>query len=212
MADKQTWLFYLSISKTTCPTNLSISKIICPTKIYFKHWRCVSVQCLESYWTRNRRTATTIVHFSFHQVPITAKRTEAALNEKSVPHFYTWPAIRIKPQTFGSWVQCPIHFPTCSLQQGTSFLDLSKYGVNGAWVWMNLLPCISSQLCPVLIFTVMYVSEHNVGKWMNLLHRHISSHHCAKKKVTTMLTYPWKCTVLHCNHLGNTWKPLVLMT
>ena len=27
-----------------------------------------------------------------------------------------------------------------------------------------------------------------------------------------MLTYPWKCTVLHCNHLGNTWKPLVVMT
>ena len=27
-----------------------------------------------------------------------------------------------------------------------------------------------------------------------------------------MLTFPWKCTVLHCNHLGNTWKPLVLMT
>ena len=38
-----------------------------------------------------------------------------------------------------------------------------------------------------------------------------SVHHCAKKSVTTMLTYPWKCTVLHCNHLGNTWKPLVLM-
>ena len=36
--------------------------------------------------------------------------------------------------------------------------------------------------------------------------------HCAKKPVTTMLTYPWKCTVLHCNHLGNIWKPLVLMT
>ena len=36
--------------------------------------------------------------------------------------------------------------------------------------------------------------------------------HCANKPVTTMLTYPWKCTVLHCNHLGNTWKPLVLMT
>ena len=33
-----------------------------------------------------------------------------------------------------------------------------------------------------------------------------------KKPVTTMLTYPWKCTVLHCNHLGNTSKPLVLMT
>ena len=37
-------------------------------------------------------------------------------------------------------------------------------------------------------------------------------YHCAKKPVTTMLTYPWKCTVFHCNHLGNTWKPLVLMT
>ena len=36
--------------------------------------------------------------------------------------------------------------------------------------------------------------------------------HSTKKPVTTMLTYPWKCTVLHCNHLGNTWKPLVLMT
>ena len=36
--------------------------------------------------------------------------------------------------------------------------------------------------------------------------------HCAKKPVTTLLTYTWKCTVLHCNHLGNTWKPLVLMT
>ena len=52
------------------------------------------------------------------------------------------------------------------------------------------------------------------------LHTSILSHpqqkypmfHCAKKPVTTMLTYPWKCTVLHCNHLGNTWKPLVLMT
>ena len=28
--------------------------------------------------------------------------------------------------------------------------------------------------------------------------------HSTKKPVTTMLTYPWKCTVLHCNHLGNT--------
>ena len=36
--------------------------------------------------------------------------------------------------------------------------------------------------------------------------------HSTKNPVTTMLTYPWKCTVLHCNHLGNTWKPLVLMT
>ena len=43
-------------------------------------------------------------------------------------------------------------------------------------------------------------------------HIYFSCHHCAKKPVSTMLTYPWKCTVLHCNHLGNTWKPLVLMT
>ena len=27
---------------------------------------------------------------------------------------------------------------------------------------------------------------------------------CAKKPVTTMLTYPWKCTVLHCNHMETT--------
>ena len=39
-----------------------------------------------------------------------------------------------------------------------------------------------------------------------------SNCHSTKKPVTTMLTFPWKCTVLHCNHLGNTWKPLVLMT
>ena len=40
----------------------------------------------------------------------------------------------------------------------------------------------------------------------------MNASHSTKKPVTTMLTYPWKCTVLHCNHLGNTWKPLVLMT
>ena len=39
-----------------------------------------------------------------------------------------------------------------------------------------------------------------------------NKYHSTKKPVTTMLTYPWKCTVLHCNHQGNTWKPLVLMT
>ena len=44
------------------------------------------------------------------------------------------------------------------------------------------------------------------------LQREAVQMHSTKKPVTTMLTYPWKCTVLHCNHLGNTWKPLVLMT
>ena len=42
--------------------------------------------------------------------------------------------------------------------------------------------------------------------------RYFHYYHSTKKPVTTMLTYAWKCTVLHCNHLGNTWKPLVLMT
>ena len=53
---------------------------------------------------------------------------------------------------------------------------------------------------------VLLISVHSCWRyyWMK--------GHCAKKPVTTMLTYPWKCTVLHCNHLGNTWKPLVLMT
>ena len=45
-----------------------------------------------------------------------------------------------------------------------------------------------------------------------LIRLYPSDMHSTKKPVTTMLTYPWKCTVLHCNHLGNTWKPLVLMT
>ena len=46
---------------------------------------------------------------------------------------------------------------------------------------------------------------------ISVTHPH-NAYHFSKKPVTTMLTYPWKCTVLHCNHLGNTWKPLVLMT
>ena len=45
-----------------------------------------------------------------------------------------------------------------------------------------------------------------------IFHVCLSTRHSTKRPVTTMLTYPWKCIVLHCNHLGNTWKPLVLMT
>ena len=47
---------------------------------------------------------------------------------------------------------------------------------------------------------------------LSAFHLQLSPSTAQKKPVTTMLTYPWKCTVLHCNHLGNTWKPLVLMT
>ena len=72
--------------------------------------------------------------------------------------------------------------------------------------------CISS--APTVLFTHKLDLGINVLKG-NVLGLLVFSHtyiHCAKKPVTTMLTYPWKCTVLHCNHLGNTWKPLVLMT
>ena len=67
---------------------------------------------------------------------------------------------------------------------------------------------ISFKVCPI--------SNHN--KYPSPLYTTLKltlcpdQFHCAKKPVTTMLTYPWKCTVLHCNHLGNTCKPLVLMT
>ena len=59
----------------------------------------------------------------------------------------------------------------------------------------------------------MHLSRLQIHVYVCSLHQsHLIIVHCAKKPVTTMLTYPWKCTVLHCNHLGNTWKPLVLMT
>ena len=55
-----------------------------------------------------------------------------------------------------------------------------------------------------IIIPRIMTSRHGITKSEDI--------HCAKKPVTTTLTYPWKCTVLHCNHLGNTWKTLVLMT
>ena len=55
-----------------------------------------------------------------------------------------------------------------------------------------------------------FILRHSRTTW--LIKRWSSKQHSTKKPVTTMLTYPSKCTVLHCNHLGNTWKPLVLMT
>ena len=65
---------------------------------------------------------------------------------------------------------------------------------------------------------VTFVYSSTVNKSVTICHDYNNicyaniCRHTAKKPVTTMLTYPWKCTVLHCNHLGNTWKPLVLMT
>ena len=57
------------------------------------------------------------------------------------------------------------------------------------------------------IWIFMMQEKVNVARIVEICNKHST-----KKLVTTMLTYPWKCTVLHCNHLGNTWKPLVLMT
>ena len=57
-----------------------------------------------------------------------------------------------------------------------------------------------------------HFNEHKSAIFLYHAVELLKSYHCAKKPVTTMLTYPWKCTVLHCNHLGNTWKPMVLMT
>ena len=64
----------------------------------------------------------------------------------------------------------------------------------------------SFQVGPQLSNGTLQVALESLQMMFNMLS------HSTKKPITTMLTYPWKCTVLHCNHLGNTWKPLVLMT
>ena len=46
---------------------------------------------------------------SVHQVHITAGWTEAVWNTNFTQHFYTWPALRIEPQTFRFWVHRLIH-------------------------------------------------------------------------------------------------------
>ena len=71
----------------------------------------------------------------------------------------------------------------------------------------------SRELSRVEIESGLILAMRALGLILSQLLRQLSSsNHSTKKPVTTMLTYPWKCTVLHCNHLGNTWKPLVLMT
>ena len=76
---------------------------------------------------------------------------------------------------------------------------------------------------PVSVLWDPYETNSNIGnvciclskqkqRGYQTLQGYIDIMHSTKKPVTTMLTYPWKCTVLHYNHLGNTWKPLVLMT
>ena len=59
----------------------------------------------------------TILQFSFHQVPINAGWAEAEWNEKFAWHFYTWPAVRIEPQTVWSLVKHLIYWVTCHMLQ-----------------------------------------------------------------------------------------------
>ena len=70
---------------------------------------------------------------------------------------------------------------------------------------------IPSHCAPIVVTStvIVYINSMANAQYYSM---ELIRHHCAKKPVTTMLTYPWKGTVLHCNYLGNTWKPLVLMT
>ena len=93
-----------------------------------------------------------------------------------------------------------VHAWTCTLSQ--------RKHVEAVWndmlkdkVWRVWRRCKGYHLKPQNSY--LYAFQYNCKKL---------NKHSTKKLVTTMLTYPWKCTVLHCNHLGNTWKPLVLMT
>ena len=67
--------------------------------------------------------------------------------------------------------------------------------------------CKYQQCCKIMYFCLHII----LTGYHQKLYNQKCSPHCTKKPVTTMLTYPWKCTVLHCNHLENTWKPLVLI-
>ena len=79
--------------------------------------------------------------------------------------------------------------------------------------WKVAFLCSVSALIPLpfVLQDLRSLLRETSWKTTHSCQRH-NAKHSTKKPVTTMLTYPWKCTVLHCNHLGNTWKPLVLMT
>ena len=80
-------------------------------------------------------------------------------------------------------------------------------------VMTSPLSCLYKQnLLPVCRKSASVIFTGNSVMSFDLIRLQSRSYHSTKMPVTTMLTYPWKCTVLHCNHLGNTWKALVLMT
>ena len=73
--------------------------------------------------------------------------------------------------------------------------------------WIHCYCCSKVYFC-----TAFLVTYHTFEQKYDSITNNCLLKRSTKKPVTTMLTYPWKCTVLHCKHLGNTWKPLVLMT
>ena len=80
----------------------------------FEHALLVSCPLgrIQGIFCSNRQSLQILLflHLSFYQVPpITAGWTGATWNENFPWHFYTWPTLRIEPQTLCSWVQCPIH-------------------------------------------------------------------------------------------------------
>ena len=75
---------------------------------------------------------------SVHQVPITAEWTETVWNITFAQHFYTWPALGIKPQTFRSWVQCPIRLATCSLKWPSTCIMIGVFALYYLWAQEKL--------------------------------------------------------------------------
>ena len=78
--------------------------------------------------------------------------------------------------------------------------------------WNSYSKTIMAKISEHYIQLHKWHQNHIYNTWARYQWHYYVNNTAQKKTVTTMLTYPWKCTVLHCNHLGNTWKPLVLMT
>ena len=120
------------------------------------------------------------------------------------------------------WGEFSICSLCCSCNQSLQFSFLVPPGTHHCWVDRGSM---IRKACPTSLHMVGSMTRvlvtHRSAKtrlnviWADMVTTRLATmcyHHCPKQPVTTMLTYPWKCTVLHCNHLGNTWKPLVLMT
>ena len=100
------------------------------------------------------------------------------------------------------------------LSYGVTILFCPLFLVCLSAPWMRNTQLFHRASCSPRIQKQAVSANVQITLWghMNLYFWHYMYYHSTKKPVTTMLTCPWKCTVLHCNHLGNTWKPLVLMT